>query len=236
MSTHTPIRTLLANGSERASNGVGGEENARRPETTGVWVYDVVERVIVLLLYLGLVARMLAQAVENGWTTNLLLLPSEGLVVVLLLIRRPTTQISRDAGDWALALAATMVPLMVQPVAQTPALISPLIPALLYLCGMIIQLHAKWILGRSFGCVPAHRGLKQAGPYRIVRHPIYAGYLLAHVAFLMMNPSAWNALVYLLAYALQIPRLLIEERLLAQDPEYQKYQMAVRYRLIPGVY
>jgi protein-S-isoprenylcysteine O-methyltransferase Ste14 len=33
-------------------------------------------------------------------------------------------------------------------------------------------------LGRSFGFVAADRGLRASGPYAMVRHPVYASYLL----------------------------------------------------------
>ena len=104
------------------------------------------------------------------------------------------------------------------------------------LTGFSVQLVAKIALGRSFGCVPAHRGLKKRGPYQIVRHPMYTGYLLSHMAFLLVNPTWWNFCVYLVCYAAQVPRLLAEERLLRHDAEYASYMTAVRYRLIPGVF
>jgi protein-S-isoprenylcysteine O-methyltransferase Ste14 len=91
-------------------------------------------------------------------------------------------------------------------------------------------------LGRSFGLLPANRGLILRGPYRLVRHPMYFGYLLVHVGFLLLNPSLWNLMVYVAAYACQVPRLLVEERLLARDKSYAEYQQQVRYRLIPGVF
>jgi protein-S-isoprenylcysteine O-methyltransferase Ste14 len=84
--------------------------------------------------------------------------------------------------------------------------------------------------------VPAHRGLKVAGPYRFVRHPMYAGYLLSHAAFLLMNPTVGNVAVYAVCYALQIPRIFAEERLLSRDPEYREYRRTVRYRLIPWLF
>ena len=195
---------------------------------------DLSELLIVLLLYLGLVARLVVSG-EQWSAANLLLLPSEGLVVVFLLIRRRTEQISLRWQDWLLALSATVAPMLVQP-GVGRALVWPMFGAGILVAGTIIQVHAKLTLGRSFGCVPANRGLKSAGPYRFVRHPMYAGYLLGHLAFLLMNPIAWNFGVYAVCYALQIPRLLFEERLLAQDSRYREYQAAVKYRLIPGVF
>lgn len=196
---------------------------------------DLGEMAIVLLLYLGLVARLIASDGEHWKLANLLLLPSEGLVVIFLLFRRRTKQISLRWQEWLLALSATVAPMLVQP-GVGAALVWPMWGASLLLMGTIIQVHAKLTLGRSFGCVPANRGLKLAGPYRFVRHPMYAGYLLSHVAFLLMNPTVWNVAMYAGCYALQIPRLLDEERLLANDPQYRAYQSTVKYRLIPGVF
>jgi protein-S-isoprenylcysteine O-methyltransferase Ste14 len=65
---------------------------------------------------------------------------------------------------------------------------------------------------------------------------MYAGYLLTHVGFLLLNPTFWNLGIYGLCYGLQVPRLLAEERLLSRDPQYRAYRAAVPYRLIPGVF
>jgi protein-S-isoprenylcysteine O-methyltransferase Ste14 len=65
---------------------------------------------------------------------------------------------------------------------------------------------------------------------------MYAGYLLSDFGFLLINPTLWNLGVYAIAYGLQVPRLLAEERLLSRDPEYREYQARVRHRLIPGVF
>jgi protein-S-isoprenylcysteine O-methyltransferase Ste14 len=65
---------------------------------------------------------------------------------------------------------------------------------------------------------------------------MYAGYMLTHLAFFLLNPTIWNLTMYVLCDSLQIPRLLAEERLLRQDPKYQDYMATVRYRLMPGVF
>ena len=193
------------------------------------------ERLLVLGFYGWLVARLLGGYWATGGMPSLLLLSSEGLVVFFILVRRRASAVSRRPGDWLLALAATCSPMLVS-AAVGDALVPETVAAAVLLTGMLVQLHAKLTLGRSLGCVPAHRGLKRNGPYRFVRHPMYAGYLLSHLAFLLMNPTLWNLGMYALCYALQVPRLLAEERLLAHDPRYRDYQAAVRYRLIPGVF
>ncbi|MCY2968999.1 MAG: isoprenylcysteine carboxylmethyltransferase family protein, partial [Planctomycetota bacterium] len=201
-------------------------------ETRSARIFDLVERVIVLLFYGGLVARLLDPLLHGGEGANLLLLPSEGLVCLFVLIRRPSNNISRRWQDWFLALAATTAPMLVQP-GVGDSLIPVACGALLLMTGMTLQILAKLALGRRFGCVPAHRGLQLSGPYRFVRHPMYAGYLLSHIAFLLMNPTWVNLAAYAFCYALQTPRLLSEERLLSADPEYAAYMRRVPYRLVP---
>ena len=207
----------------------------RASRRSAVIVLDWFERLLLLGFFGWLVVRMLAHYLAYRQSANLVLLPSEGLVVVLVLIRRPAGQLSRSAAEWLIALIVTCSFMLVAPTSQG-SLAPAALGVLLVLMGTVVQIHAKLALGRSFGCVPAHRGLMLGGPYRMVRHPMYAGYLLSHLAFLAMNPTWWNAAVYAFCYSLQVPRLLAEERLLARDPEYRSYQASVRYRLVPGVF
>ena len=94
----------------------------------------------------------------------------------------------------------------------------------------------KLALGRSFGIAPANRGVVMRGPYVLVRHPIYAGYLLTHVAFLVAHPTPWNVAVILVADGALVVRALIEERVLSADEEYQSYCRRVGWHLVPGVF
>ena len=130
---------------------------------------------------------------------------------------------------------AVNAPLLVAPAAASTFLPSQIATALM-VAGMIIQISAKAALWRSFGLVPANRGIKTGGPYRFVRHPMYAGYTLTHIGFLLGFPSLQNSLLYLIALLIEVARLLREELVLNQDPLYRKYADRVRYRLLPGVF
>lgn len=202
---------------------------------TLVAVADAAERLLVLSIFSCLAWRLVIPLVQESAIVSLLLLTSEGLVVALLISRRPATRISTNWREWAVSLSATLAPMLVSP-NDRPGLLPPVVGASILVMGMVIQVHAKLALGRSFGCVPAHRGLKFSGPYRVVRHPMYAGYLLSHAAFLLMNLTFGNMVVYGATYALQIPRILGEERLLSADPKYREYRRRVRSRLIPGIF
>jgi protein-S-isoprenylcysteine O-methyltransferase Ste14 len=196
---------------------------------------DWLERVLVLGLYAWLVFRIVSSYAVHGGFVDLLLLPSEGLVIFFLLIRRRASAISRRAGDWLAALAATCAALLVSPVPDR-ALVPVQWAAGFMFAGMLVQILAKVTLGRSIGCVPANRGLQLGGAYRFVRHPMYAGYLLSEAAFLAVNPTVSNLGIYVLCWSLQLYRLSAEERLLSRDPRYCHYRNVVRYRLIPGLF
>lgn len=214
---------------------------ARKSRTAIDLVLDWVERLLVAGIYGFLVARIvMALKPQEGLASLLVGLPlllSEGLVVVFVLLRRPAIETSRRPLDWLLASGATCAPLLVVYPASQPTLPMILVGTSVWLVGLIVQVHAKLIMRWSIGCVPAHRGLVQAGPYQFVRHPMYAGYMLSHMGFLVMNPTFWNLSCYLLSDGvLQIPRILAEERLLSRDPRYRDYRDLVRYRLFPGLF
>lgn len=106
----------------------------------------------------------------------------------------------------------------------------------LQIAGMVLQLYAKLSLGRSFGLLPATRELVTRGAYRWLRHPIYLGYLIAHIGFLLANFSLQNLMVFVVLYMVQILRIQREEQMLSEFAGYRDYCSRVRYRLIPLVY
>jgi protein-S-isoprenylcysteine O-methyltransferase Ste14 len=102
--------------------------------------------------------------------------------------------------------------------------------------GLLVNLYGKACLARSFGIVAANRGVKRFGPYRVVRHPIYAGNAITQIGFLLGNPTPFNLALCLAGITLQVIRLQAEEKLLGQDPVYAEYMAKVPYRLAPGLY
>ncbi|WP_050454244.1 methyltransferase family protein [Candidatus Burkholderia verschuerenii] len=108
--------------------------------------------------------------------------------------------------------------------------------AALQIAGLAIQISAKLSLRRSFGILPANRGVVVHGPYRLIRHPMYFGYLVNDMGFLLPNFGLQNVLVLAFHWTLQIGRIVREERLLSNDEMYRDYTQRVRYRLIAGVF
>ena len=100
--------------------------------------------------------------------------------------------------------------------------------------GLIVEIAGKLTLGRSFGIAPANRGVVVGGPYGVVRHPIYSGYLLTHLAFACAYPSFRNIAVLVISDAALVLRALCEERVLARDRTYRTYCQRVAWHLVPG--
>jgi protein-S-isoprenylcysteine O-methyltransferase Ste14 len=164
---------------------------------------------------------------------NLVFLAMEGLVLLLVLMRRPTDQISLRFKDWFIAFSATFLPLLVVP---GQSLELGALPGLVMLVGFCVALWAKLQLRRSFGLVAANRGLKTTGIYRFVRHPMYLGYFLSQFGFLMMNWNRVNVTILSVWAALQLARISAEERVLSLDTSYRAHMDRARYRLLPFVY
>ncbi|HEU4519631.1 MAG TPA: isoprenylcysteine carboxylmethyltransferase family protein [Microvirga sp.] len=197
---------------------------------------DLAERAVLAVFFSAMSWSFLRSWLEAGGVASLILLVSEASVVVMVLARRRTSAVSLSPAEWLIAFLGTAAPLLARPVEGGAFLVTPLVCVPLMLAGFAIQIAAKFTLRRSFGVVAANRGVKVGGPYRIVRHPMYAGYVLTQIGFLTVNPTPWNLAVYALAFGLQISRIRAEERILGRDAAYRAFAATVRYRLAPGIF
>ena len=199
------------------------------------WVNGTGADLVLLGVYVWFVVINL-RAVYRGDLSVLILILQECCVIGLVLMRRR----ARTAAGWdspaaLLGYSGTLAPLFVRPAALAP-------PPLLWVgvaaqgIGNVLAVAGICDLGRNFGIVAAHRGIKTCGLYQYVRHPIYGAYLLAFGGFVLAHPSVFNSLVLLGWAGIQIARIQTEERMLGEDPTYCAYQRAVRYRLVPGLW
>ncbi len=156
-------------------------------------------------------------------------------VVVAYLIRHPARRVSRRLDDWLLAFGGTFGGVLFRPVGAHPRWgIEAGLDV--QLVGLAICVVSFLALGRSFGFAAADRGLVRRGPYAIVRHPIYASYVVLQAGYLMQSISIRNALVMLFATGCNVGRVLAEDRLLAENEQYDSYRARVRWRLLPGAW
>jgi len=76
-----------------------------------------------------------------------------------------------------------------------------------------------------------------SGPYRIVRHPGYAGNILPLLGIVLALGSLWTLIPAAVALVIAVIRTALEDRTLQEElPGYQEYTRRVRYRLFPGIY
>lgn len=190
---------------------------------------DAIERVAVAGLYAFLLYRFAGSLAERP--ANILVLISEGLIAAMILLRRPTTDISLKPMDWLVGVLGTALPMLFLPTGEGWGGAAVLMAA-----GLGISLGAKLSLRRSFGVVAANRGVKRTGLYAAVRHPMYLGYLLTYVGTVLLNPSWWNLGLVVVWFAFEVARIHAEERVLMRDAAYQAHAASVRFRLVPGVW
>jgi len=75
------------------------------------------------------------------------------------------------------------------------------------------------------------------GPYRIARHPSYAGALLASAALPFMLSTLWALIPAVLMVIALVVRTGLEDRMLLEELEgYQNYAEKTRFRLVPGLW
>lgn len=191
-------------------------------------------RACICSLFVVLAVRIGAEFLRTGHVTGLILLVSETLVVVLTAIRRPAAIVDRTWHARLVAAASILGIPFIRPAGD--ALAADMYTALVSAAGLMLVVTGKATLGRSFGLMPAHRGLVCTGIYRWVRHPIYAGYLITHLAFLVAHPTLWNVLLLAVSDVSLLVRAGYEERTLARDPEYVGYMEHVRWRVLPHVF
>jgi protein-S-isoprenylcysteine O-methyltransferase Ste14 len=197
---------------------------------------DLVARAAVGALFTLLSVNLFAEYMRTGHVTGLLLLVGESLVVVLTIARRRAIAVDRSAAAAIMTTVSLAGPALLRATDVQPSLTSDQVTALFSGIGLVLVVLGKMTLGRSFGVVPANRGVVVRGPYTVVRHPIYTGYLITHAAFLVAHPAPWNVAVLLIADSALIVRALMEERVLSADASYRQYCRRVGWHLVPGVF
>lgn len=76
-----------------------------------------------------------------------------------------------------------------------------------------------------------------SGPYRVVRHPGYAGSILSLFGIVLALGSVWTLIPVAVAIIISLLRTALEDQTLqAELPGYRDYALRVRYRLFPGIY
>jgi protein-S-isoprenylcysteine O-methyltransferase Ste14 len=106
----------------------------------------------------------------------------------------------------------------------------------LTLFGNILMLFVLRRLGQSFSVMAEARRLVTAGPYAIVRHPLYLTEAVSIIGIFLPYWSLSAGLLFALLAGVQLLRMHYEEQVLRETfPEYAAYAERIP-RLIPGVW
>jgi protein-S-isoprenylcysteine O-methyltransferase Ste14 len=159
-------------------------------------------------------------------------------VLVVLLVLRDKPRV-RTAGLYPrlAAFAGTYlgVAMILLPSRELPAAWA-MASTLVVLCGTALAISAALSLGRSLSMLPEARRLVTAGPYGLVRHPLYLSEAVALLGVTMQYLSPLALVLFAIQCAFQFERMKNEERVLASTfPEYRAY-IEKTARLVPGLY
>lgn len=194
----------------------------------------VLSKAGLVFVYLLFASAHIGAIRQDGFRLSLALLVAfETVMIGMVLVRRYTDDVDMSPLAVVAGLAGSFMVLGFRPAGSgEDILIGQAIQAI----GILFQVGASLSLGRSFGLVPANRGIKTGGLYRIVRHPFYFSYVIAQIGYLINNASALNLVVFAIGIGFQVIRINYEERLLSKSDEYCAYLQTVRWHLFPGVW
>ena len=159
-----------------------------------------------------------------------------GLNAILFLLRGPAVVRGEGWLPKAMALVGSWMapPLALLPLTWEPAwLLNATTIALILAYAFVVW--ALLTLRNSFSVFPEARQLVRAGPYGLVRHPLYAAYIVSYVALMLPRMSVAAVLLAAAGIGGEMLRARYEERLLTQVfPEYEGYA-AQTPRFVPAV-
>jgi len=182
------------------------------------------------VFWIVLAGARLRQAME-GSLVAILLAAQSGLAAYLLLRQSPVIEQLPwrriPKYQYLTAWISTLMPLALR--VENSLLYGELLASI----GLILTLWAMISLSRSFGIAPADRGLVQVGPYRLVRHPMYAGELLSVAGALLGSVTSFNIAIFILLVISMFLRIHWEEAIIAG---FGQYAREIRWRLVPGVW
>lgn len=194
-------------------------------------------RAILAIFFLRFAAEALVIFLETKSINHLLLIMSELISVGLLIFARDSVNVRMTFLAILSTVCGTFYYLLFDFFKYpTTGIISSEAGVLLQAAGILLQIYSKLSLGRSFGLLPANRGVVDSGAYRFIRHPIYASYMVGHIGFILSFFSFWNLGILFFAYIFQFIRIKEEEMILNEDANYLDYSTRVRWRILPFVF
>jgi len=185
------------------------------------------------LTYIVFVATFAKNIYYSHRLSSLFPLVMTSVFLYFFLVRDLPRQINLSPYHWIIALYGTFLPLYFRPQASLHDSI-PLV--VIQSIGMCISIAGILSLNKSLGLTPANRGVKTAGAYKFIRHPIYAGYFLTLGGLCLQNLTNLNVIIFFAWMTCETLRIFAEEKYLSQDTAYAAYMKKVRWRILPYVF
>ncbi len=179
-----------------------------------------------ILITAVLSGARLHQLLRGEWWV-LPLFAHAGISAFLLLTRSKTDR-KANAYQLLIAWVSALLPFAIQVQKDIPLILRSL-----SLAGVVFAVWTLITLGKSFDVSPADRGLVDRGPYRFMRHPMYASEIFSTVMIVAADLSIWNMAVTGLLIATIVMRIRWEEAIISGYPDYS---YKVKTRLFPGVW
>lgn len=151
------------------------------------------------------------------------------------IVRKPPAAVATGVGPWSIVICATFLPTLYFwfPV---PVYFNEIWAQVLRWIGTLGLAASAFKLGSNFSVIPHRRMIVTTGIYDVIRHPMYASYLILDLANWLPGGSPLAGVVWVAEACFLHYRALMEEKCLnSGNSQYAVYCQHVRYRYLPGV-
>lgn len=201
--------------------------------STQAWLWEKFTNLCLALFYFWFIYIFTTDFVITHRVSSLLMLVYNAVIAFFVLVRVMPREVTANPLEWLISLGGTLGPLFMRPAGEMN---DGSVFIVVQAAGLLISLVGMLSLNRSFGILPANRGVKTLGMYGVVRHPLYAGYLLSTTGFFLQNFSVFNTIWWSFWLLCTYGRICIEEKFLSEDEAYVAYKQKVRWRVLPFVF
>ena len=157
-------------------------------------------------------------------------------ISLLFLIRTRPIAVSMNPVHWVVGLVTSFSGFLFSPQMTTNNAAVMASADSLIVAAILLGIATALTLGRSYDFLPALRGVKTGGVYRIVRHPMYLSSIAIKLGYTLRHGSIYNVLLLVCVVILYDRRARYEEQVMSRSNAYADYLKKVRYRFLPRLY